>query len=62
MPDPLTKPCTVFTGQRLLLSGPLAEVAIAVGRSTGTADTVLVFDDATGRVTPFPIVSGGARS
>ncbi|MEV5023625.1 DUF2239 family protein [Sphingobium sp. LMA1-1-1.1] len=50
MPDPFTKPCTAFAGQRLLLTGPLAEVALAVRRSSVVTDTVLVFDDATGRI------------
>lgn len=50
MSDPSTKPCTAFTGRRLLISGSLADVAIAVARSVGTADAVLVFDDATGGV------------
>jgi len=50
MTDYLTKPFTAFTGHRLLRSGPLAEVAIAVRQSTETADAILVFDDATGRV------------
>lgn len=50
MSDPLTKSCTATAGQRLPFCGPLTEVAIAVARSTETADAVLVFDDATGRV------------
>ncbi len=50
MSDFLTKPCTAFIGQRLLFSGPLAEAAIAVARNVGPAETVLVFDDATGRI------------
>ena len=50
MSDPSTKSCTAFAGQRLLLAGPLAEVALAVRRSTGVTDTILVFDDATGRI------------
>ncbi len=50
MSDPLTKPCTAFTGGRLLTSGPLAAVAIAVARSAGATDAVLVFEDGTGRV------------
>ncbi|MFG1372317.1 DUF2239 family protein [Xanthobacter oligotrophicus] len=52
MIDLPTKPCTAFEGHRLLLSGTLAEVAIAVRRSAGTktADTTLVFDDGTGRI------------
>jgi hypothetical protein len=50
MSDPFTKPCTAFAGQRLLLTGPLAEVALAVQRSSVETDTVLVFDDTTGRI------------
>lgn len=50
MSDLLTKPCTAFAGSRLLCSGPLAEVALAVARSAGTTEAVLVFDDATGRI------------
>ncbi|MBS7543319.1 DUF2239 family protein [Ancylobacter oerskovii] len=42
--------CTAFTGPRLMSSGPLPEVALAIARAAGTADPVLVFDDATGRV------------
>lgn len=45
-------PCTAFEGHTLLLSGPLAEVALAaratVDRNAG--GPVLVFDDTTGRV------------
>ena len=41
---------SAFAGERLLASGPLAEVAIAVKMASGTASTapVLIFDDATG--------------
>ena len=48
MPDPTTTSCTAFAGQRLLLTGPLAEIALAVRRSSVVTETVLVFDDATG--------------
>ena len=44
------KPCTAFTGDSLLISGSLAEVALVVARSAKTAADLLVFDDATGRV------------
>lgn len=46
------KPCTAFDGHRLLLSGPLVEVALAVKAITesGSSNAILVFDDATGRV------------
>ena len=52
MTDALTKPCTAFQGDGLLSSGPLIEVALAVKNALeqGTTQTVLVFDDATGRV------------
>jgi hypothetical protein len=42
---------TAFAGDRLLASGPLAEVAIAVKMASGShiAEPVLIFDDATGR-------------
>ena len=52
MSDYLSKPCTAFEGQRLLSSGPLIEVALAVKTATerGSSSTVLVFDDVTGRV------------
>jgi hypothetical protein len=43
---------TAFNGRRRLASGPLGEVAVAVKAAlkAGTTDTLLVFDDATGRV------------
>lgn len=48
----ISRPCTAFDGHRLLLSGPLVEVAFAVKAATasGSPDMILVFDDATGRV------------
>jgi hypothetical protein len=39
---------TAFAGQRHLLSGTLAEVALAVKRA-GSAAPVIIFNDATGR-------------
>lgn len=62
MSDPLSKPCTAFAGQRSLLAGPLAEVALAVRRSAGTTDTVLVFDDATGRIIDLDLRGGDAET
>jgi len=46
------KPCTAFDGHRLLLSGPLVEVALAVKAATDnrSSNAILVFDDATGSV------------
>ena len=61
MTDTLTKPCTAFTGHRLLRSGPLAEVAIAVRQSTETANAILVFDDATGRVVDLDLRGSDAE-
>jgi hypothetical protein len=61
MSDPLTKLCTAFTGERLLLSGPLAEVALAVARSADAASAVLVFDDATGRLVDLDLRGSDAE-
>lgn len=46
----LTKPATAFQGHRLLRSGPLVEVALAVktANENGSSGTILVFDDLTG--------------
>jgi hypothetical protein len=40
---------SAFAGERLLASGPLAEVAIAVKMAAALAAPILIFDDATGR-------------
>ena len=61
MSDPLTKSCAAFAGQRRLLSGPLAEVAIAVARAAETSDAILVFDDATGRVVDLDLRGSDAE-
>ena len=52
MSDSLSKPATVFQDDRLLLSGPMVEVALAVKTSLerDPVSRFLVFDDATGRV------------
>ncbi|WP_338524446.1 DUF2239 family protein [Pseudomonas batumici] len=52
MSDLLSKPVTAFEAHRLLRSGPLAEVAPAIKTAieNGSANPILVFDDATGRV------------
>lgn len=43
-------PYTAFAGPKLLASGPLAEVAVAVKIATGVmADPVIIFDNATGK-------------
>ena len=48
----ISKPCTAFLRHRLLIAGPLIEVALAVKTAVETdpSGSVLVFDDATGRV------------
>lgn len=48
----ISKPCTAFVKYRLLASGPLVEVALAVKTAVDTnpSGAILVFDDATGRV------------
>lgn len=50
MSNSSSKTCIAFSSDKLLFAGPVAEVAIAIRRSAKTDDTVLVFDDATGRV------------
>ncbi|MCA9876558.1 MAG: DUF2239 family protein [Thermomicrobiales bacterium] len=52
MTDPLSRPVTAFVGERLLLAGPLRDVAQAVKRAVeaGGREPILTFDDATGRV------------
>lgn len=56
----ITKPCSAFEGHRLLLSGPLVDVALAVKAAVepGSPDTVLVFDDATGKVIDLDLRGG----
>lgn len=57
MSEPAPATYTAFEGSRLLLAGPLVEVALAVKAATerGTVDPVLVFDDATGRALDFDL-------
>lgn len=57
MSEYLSKPCTAFEGRRLLLSGPLVEVALTVKTATerDASAPVLTFDDATGRVLDFDL-------
>lgn len=52
MSEALSRPCTAFEGSRLLSSGPLVDVALAVKAAMAweAADPILTFDDATGRV------------
>ncbi|MBW9071282.1 DUF2239 family protein [Agrobacterium pusense] len=49
MSDPAAETFTAFVGKRLLLSGPLSEVAFVAKRSPDEVGAVLVFDDTTGR-------------
>jgi hypothetical protein len=43
-------PFSAFAGPKLLASGPLAEVAIAIKIATGAiADPIIIFDNATGK-------------
>jgi uncharacterized protein len=57
MTERLSKPCTAFEGDRLLASGPLIEVALAVKNASdrGGPAPILVFDDTTGRVIDFDL-------
>lgn len=53
MSGEVSKPCTAFEGEQLLLRGPLLEVALAVKAASGSGAStpVLVFDDKTGQGT-----------
>lgn len=55
--DSLSRPVTAFVGDRLLLAGPLLDVAQAVKRAVeaGVDAAILTFDDATGRVIDIDI-------
>ncbi len=57
MDDPLSSPATAFEGSRVLLSGPLIDVVLAVKASAerGASEPILVFDDATGRARDFDL-------
>jgi uncharacterized protein len=57
MTDTLAKPCTAFDGHRRLVSGPLIEVALAVKNAAerGAGQSILTFDDATGRLVDFDL-------
>lgn len=57
MTEHLAKPCTAFEGSRLLLSGPLVEVVLAVkgAAERGSSEPVLIFDDATGCALDFDL-------
>ncbi|POZ63845.1 DUF2239 family protein [Chromobacterium alticapitis] len=61
--ETLLKPCTAFEGARRLLSGPLAEVALAVKAAVenGSTDPLLVFDDANGRVVDLDLRGSDAE-
>lgn len=63
MSDCISKPCTAFDGNRLLLSGPLVEVALAVKSATENCSSmaVLIFDDLTGRVIDVDLRGGEAE-
>lgn len=63
MSDLLSKPHTAFEGHRLLLSGALVEVALAVKTAieSGAPNAVLVFDDVTGRVVDLDLRGGSAE-
>lgn len=57
MTDILSKPTTAFSGHRILMSGPLIEVAMAIKTASenNPESSILAFDDATGRVMDFDL-------
>lgn len=53
---------TAFAGDRLLASGPAAEVALALKAAAGASlETLLVFDDRTGRQVDFDLSGSDAQ-
>ena len=56
MADPLSISCTAFQGSRQLISGPFVEVVLAVKEAVdrGNAEPILMFEDATGRLSKVP--------
>ena len=63
MSDLSSRPCTAFAGHRLLLSGPLVEVALATkaAMDSGSSNAILVFDDTTGRVVDLDLHGSAAE-
>ncbi|MDR3440699.1 DUF2239 family protein [Telmatospirillum sp.] len=57
MNDLLSKPCSAFAGDKLLSSGPLIEVALAVknAEAHGNPSPILIFDDSTGQALDFDL-------
>ncbi|MEP7288395.1 MAG: DUF2239 family protein [Chloroflexota bacterium] len=57
MVNAFSNACTSFDGHQRIASGPLHEVALVVKRAieTGAVDSILTFDDATGRVIDIDI-------
>jgi len=53
--------CTAFQGMRKIANGTRAEVALAVKRASETQDTILIFDDATGRQVEFDLRGSDAE-
>jgi hypothetical protein len=50
MADVRHRPCAAFQSGRRIAAGPLADVALAVKRHPYDAESIIVLDDATGRV------------
>jgi hypothetical protein len=62
MSDFLSTACTAFAGSRLLVRGPLIDVALAVkAAETGGTGPILTFDDATGKLVDFDLRGGTAE-
>ncbi len=53
--------CTAFQGTRKIASGSQAEVALSVKRAGETHETILIFDDATGRQVEFDLRGSDAE-
>ena len=53
--------CTAFQGTRKIASGTRAQVALSVKHAGETHETILIFDDATGRQVEFDLRGSDAE-
>ncbi len=52
MTDPLSKPCTAFRGDKILIAGALVDVALSVRKALDegvSSEDILIFEDVTGK-------------
>ncbi|PSH67383.1 DUF2239 family protein [Phyllobacterium sophorae] len=59
--DDIETKCTAFQGTRKIASGTRAQVALSVKHAGETHETILIFDDATGRQVEFDLRGSDAE-